>query len=189
MYDRPFPQRHRKLKHRRWFSEALISNATGNGNTALGANAGVNLTTGDNNIDIGNSGVAAESSKIRIGDLAVHTGIFLAGITATTPAAPNQAVLVDPTTGHLGRADLASFQGPPGPTGPTGATGATGPIGPQGLTGATGATGPIGPQGLTGATGATGPTGATGATGVGVVITNVNNTAVGDQALVNNTGA
>ena len=64
------------------------------------------LTTGDDNIDIGNSGVAAESSMIRIGDLAVHTGIFLAGITAMTPAAPNQAVLVDPTTGQLGSADV-----------------------------------------------------------------------------------
>ena len=84
-------------------------NNTGNGNTALGAVAGVNLTTGDNNIDIGNSGVAGESSMIRIGDLTVHTGIFLAGITAMTPAAPNQAVLVDPTTGQLGRADVATL--------------------------------------------------------------------------------
>ena len=158
--------------------------------------AGGNLTTGSFNIYIGIPGtsIGTESGTIRIGTAGVHTGIFLAGITATTPAAPNQAVLVDPTTGQLGSADVGSFQGPPGPTGPTGATGATGPIGPQGLTGATGATGPIGPQGPTGATGATGPsrtnrpTGATGATGVGVVITAVANTAVGDQALVNNTG-
>ena len=84
-------------------------NITGNGNIALGANAGVNLTIGDNNIDIGNSGVAGESSMIRIGDLAVHEGIFLAGITAMTPEAPNQAVLVDPTTGQLGSADVGSF--------------------------------------------------------------------------------
>jgi len=144
---------------------ALRNNTTGAGNIALGVNAGVNLTTGDNNIDIGNSGVAGESSMIRIGDLAVHTGIFLAGITAMSPAAPNQAMLVDPATGQLGSADVGILVGPPGPTGPTGATGATGPIGPQGLTGATGATGPIGPQGLTGATGATGPAGPTGPTG------------------------
>ena len=157
---------------------------------------GVNLTTGNNNIDIGNNGIADESSTIRIGEQGVQTGIFMAGITAMTPAAPNQAVLVDPTTGHLGRADLASFQGPPGPTGPTGATGAAGPMGHRGLTGATGATGPTGPQGLTGATGggrggATGPTGATGATGVGVRCLRLwlNTAVVGDQALVNNTGS
>ena len=162
-------------------ADALRENTTGDGNIALGANAGVNLTTGDNNIDIGNSGVAAESSMIRIGDLAVHEGIFLAGITAMSPAAPNQAVLVDPTTGQLGSADVGILVGPPGPTGPTGATGATGPMGLQGLTGATGATGLTGMQGPTGATGATGPTGptgptgATGATGLQAVLFDYNN--------------
>ena len=163
-------------------ADALRENTTGDGNIALGANAGVNLTTGDNNIDIGNSGVAAESSMIRIGDLAVHEGIFLAGITAMSPEAPNQAVLVNPTTGQLGSADVGILVGPPGPTGPTGATGATGPIGPQGLTGATGATGLQGPQGPTGATGATGPagpTGATGATGLQAVLFDYNNGPIG----------
>ena len=88
---------------------ALLHNTTGSGNTALGANAGGNLTTGDNNIDIGNIGVAGESSMIRIGDLAVHEGIFLGGITAMSSEAPNQAVLVDPTTGQLGSVDVGSL--------------------------------------------------------------------------------
>jgi BclA C-terminal domain/Collagen triple helix repeat (20 copies) len=152
---------------------------TGNFNTALGTFAGLNLTTGDNNIDIGNRGLAGESSTIRIGDLAIHDSVFLAGTVPLTPEAPNQAVLIDPATGQLGRADVGSFppgpQGPTGPTGPTGPsggppgptgpTGPTGPPGPMGATGATGPTGPPGPMGATGSTGATGPTGPTGSAG------------------------
>ena len=88
---------------------ALYNNSTGSGNIAIGYQAGSALTTGNNNVEIGNLGAAGESSTIRIGDPALHTAIFLAGITATTPAAPNQAVLVDPATGQLGSADVSSF--------------------------------------------------------------------------------
>src|SRR6476469_8236934 len=155
---------------------AGINITTGSENIALGTLAGSNLTTGDNNIDIGNDGVAGDSNTIRIGDLAVHDLVFLAGLVPLNPEAPNQAVLVDPATGQLGMADVGSFppgpQGPTGPTGPTGPaggppgpTGPTGPTGPPGPMGATGPTGPTGLMGPTGSTGATGPTGATGATG------------------------
>src|SRR5262245_16414151 len=54
--------------------------ATGGGNIALGFQAGVNLTTGNDNIDIGNTGVAGESNKIRIGRQGTHNGTFIAGI-------------------------------------------------------------------------------------------------------------
>ncbi len=111
---------------------ALFNNSTGSGNIAIGYQAGLSLTTGNNNIDIGNIGFATESNTIRIGDPAIHAGVFIAGIIAMNPATPNQAVLVNPATGQLGSADIASF---------------------------------------------------------GVVSTSPENTAVGDQALVSNTGA
>ena len=88
---------------------ALSSNTTGSGNVAIGSQAGSSLTTGSNNIDIGNVGVASESNTIRIGDPAIHAGIFMAGITPMSPAAPNEAVLVNPATGQLGSADVSSF--------------------------------------------------------------------------------
>ena len=52
----------------------------GSNNIALGSFAGSNLTTGDNNIDIGNSGAGAESDTIRIGDSALQNRTFVAGI-------------------------------------------------------------------------------------------------------------
>ncbi len=58
----------------------------------------------------------AGESNTRIGDPDLHQAIFVAGITAMNPNAPIQALLVDPSTGQLGRADLGSF--PPGPQGP-----------------------------------------------------------------------
>src|SRR5207247_2725991 len=88
---------------------ALYNNSVGSGNIAIGYQAGSALTTGSNNIDIGSFGVAGESNTIHIGEPAIHAGIFLAGITAMTPAAPNQAVLVSPATGHLGSADVSRF--------------------------------------------------------------------------------
>ena len=75
---------------------SFLSNETGSLNTALGAAAG-NLTTGDNNIDVGNVGVAAEANTIRIGTVVevtdpfppnlvhpVHTATYIAGISGQT---------------------------------------------------------------------------------------------------------
>ncbi len=59
--------------------DALRNNRYGSDNIALGAAAGYD-TTGSNNIDIGNGGVAGESSTIRIGTVGTHTATFIAGI-------------------------------------------------------------------------------------------------------------
>jgi hypothetical protein len=50
----------------------------------LGFTAGLNLTTGSNNIDIGNVGVAGEANKIRIGTVGTQTATFIAGIHGAT---------------------------------------------------------------------------------------------------------
>ena len=65
----------------------------------LGFNAGVSLTTGNNNIDIGNAGLAAESGKIRIGTKGTHNGTFIAGISGV--AVTGSTVVVN-SNGKLG---------------------------------------------------------------------------------------
>ena len=56
-----------------------LNSTTGDNNIALGFRAGYSLTTGNQNIDIGNLGVAGESGTIRIGS-AAQTRTFIAGI-------------------------------------------------------------------------------------------------------------
>ena len=78
---------------------SLNHNTTGSSNIAL--DGGFFLTTGSNNIDIGNSGVAAESATIRIGD-SQQNRAFIAGIRGiTTGSATGIPVLID-TNGQLG---------------------------------------------------------------------------------------
>jgi uncharacterized coiled-coil protein SlyX len=52
----------------------------------VGSNAGVSLTTGSNNIDIGALGTAGESHNIRIGNLGTQNGTFIVGIYGATVA-------------------------------------------------------------------------------------------------------
>src|SRR5204862_7962069 len=69
-------------------------------NIALGYSAGFSLTTGSNNIDIANLGVAAESNTIRVGTVGTQTNTYFAGISGVTVAG-GVGVIVD-TNGHLG---------------------------------------------------------------------------------------
>jgi hypothetical protein len=66
----------------------------------LGVSAGANLTTGLNNIEIGNVGVAGESNTIRIGMVGTQQATFVAGINGVTVAG-GVGVIID-TNGHLG---------------------------------------------------------------------------------------
>jgi hypothetical protein len=79
-------------------SNSLL-NCMGNINTAIGTRAGMNLTSGNNDICIGNVGVAAESNTIRIGN-DTHTNTFIAGISGVT--IPGGVGVIIDTSGHLG---------------------------------------------------------------------------------------
>ncbi len=79
-----------------------LQNNTGSDNTGLGVNAGLNLTTGNQNIDIGNSGVAGEANTMRIGRAANQTRAFIAGIRGVTTANANAVPVVIDSAGQLG---------------------------------------------------------------------------------------
>jgi trimeric autotransporter adhesin len=79
---------------------ALLNNKTGSSNIAVGSQAGSNLTTGSNNIDIGALGSAGEANTIRIGRSGIQTKTFIQGIRGAT-VANGVGVIVGPT-GQLG---------------------------------------------------------------------------------------
>ncbi len=81
---------------------AALGSSTGGNNIALGDIAGFDLTTGNDNIDIGNRGAAAEDSTIRIGTLGTQTAAYIAGISGQT-ASGGVAVYVN-ADGKLGTA-------------------------------------------------------------------------------------
>jgi hypothetical protein len=76
---------------------ALLMNTSGDENIAIGCQAGSEATTGSNNIYIGNVGAAGESNTIRIGDPAIHSKAYVAGI----PAGGLAAILFDYNSGAL----------------------------------------------------------------------------------------
>jgi endosialidase-like protein len=86
-------------------------NNSGSNNIAVASNAGANLTTGSNNIDIGNVGVAAEAGKIRIGTAGAQTATLIAtliaGIYNVSEGGTIKAVYIN-STGRLGTQPPAS---------------------------------------------------------------------------------
>jgi len=86
-------------------SQALVQ-STGNNNTALGIHAGFNISTGSNNIHIGNVGAGNESATLRIGDNN-QTRTFIAGINGVNQGSPT-AVFINTLTGQLGTTAPAS---------------------------------------------------------------------------------
>jgi hypothetical protein len=76
----------------------FIPTVASTGNIAVGYKAGYNLTFGNNNMCIGNQGVANDSNTIRIGDN-THTKTFVAGINGV--AVSGAGVLVN-ANGQLG---------------------------------------------------------------------------------------
>jgi hypothetical protein len=81
-------------------ASALAECVAGNFNIALWIGAGGEHFFGDNNIYVGNPGVAdTESGTVRIGTAGTHTQTFIAGITGT--AVSGTAVVVD-ENGQLG---------------------------------------------------------------------------------------
>jgi hypothetical protein len=86
-------------------SQALVQ-TTGNNNIALGVHAGFNISTGSNNIHIGNVGAGNESGTIRIGDNN-QTRTFIAGINGVNQGSP-AAVFINTSSGQLGTTPPAS---------------------------------------------------------------------------------
>ena len=81
---------------------ALSSNTTGSNNLGLGWDAGGYLTSGSNNICIGNVGEAGDSSTTRIGTAGGQTRAFVAGIRGATTAINDAIPILIDSTGQLG---------------------------------------------------------------------------------------
>jgi hypothetical protein len=79
---------------------ALQDNSSGGNNIGVGVEAGFYLTTGSNNIEIGNQGAAADANTIRIGTEGTQTAAYVAGIFNATVTG-GCAVMVA-STGQLG---------------------------------------------------------------------------------------
>ena len=88
-----------------------LFNETGSNNVGVGLNAGLNATTGSNNIYLGANveGVAGESNTMYLGKQGTQTKTLIAGIRGTTVAGGDM-VLID-ADGRLGSAPVPSTSG------------------------------------------------------------------------------
>jgi hypothetical protein len=62
------------------FGQDALYQTKGSNNIGLGNDAGYNLTTGSNNVDIANQGMAGDTGVIRIGAASAQTTTYIAGI-------------------------------------------------------------------------------------------------------------
>jgi hypothetical protein len=79
---------------------ALEDNSSGGSNIGVGVEAGFYLTTGSNNIEIGNQGTSADANTIRIGTEGTQTAAYIAGIFDATVT--GGCTVVAASTGQLG---------------------------------------------------------------------------------------
>jgi hypothetical protein len=89
--------------------ETLTSLSTGNGDVAIGYRAGSKITSGNNNVYVGNadsggnsSEATSESNTIRIGAPDQHTATFIAGIVGQTTGVADAVPVVIDSNGQLG---------------------------------------------------------------------------------------
>jgi hypothetical protein len=80
--------------------ESAGLNFAGNNNIAIGQYAGQNVTSGANDVEIGNQGSKKDDAVIRIGDTKTQKKTFIAGINGVT--VPNGVVVVVDKMGQLG---------------------------------------------------------------------------------------
>jgi hypothetical protein len=91
------------------FGWSALSNITGNNNIGIGYFAGLNISSADNNIEIGSVGTSTDSGTIRIGCTAIctaplvpQTSTFIAGIYGSTTQSRNAVPVVIDSNGNLG---------------------------------------------------------------------------------------
>ena len=79
---------------------AALSYCGGSNNIGIGVVGGTKLTTGNDNIEIGNQGTADDDRVIRIGNVRSQHSTYIAGIASVT--VPNGVGVIIDSDGHLG---------------------------------------------------------------------------------------